>query len=1475
MYRTRKLSLFIAIVMVLQLSLPGWSDSRVVTAAANGPIVTSLVPADNMTNVALGANLKISFDENVKLGPSTANIYVVKTSTNEVVETIGVNSGQVSISGGKDVIIDPALSGMSGKFATNTDYHVLMDSGAILNASNNAAYSGIQNATIWNFRTVAVEDGLKPRSTAQTPVNGPHPITSTITVSFDEPVYAASGYITLSSTDDTRTIPVTSSNVTGSGTTTITIRPEGVLLPSTAYQVTVANNNFQDSAGNTFDSISWNFSTAAAPVNLANSPFFPADDATLVPVGTDLAITFDQPVQANAGKYVDIRRVSDNGSVERIEATDTTRISINNNARTVTINLKANLSANTAYYVIIESGAFSQPAPNAHQWFYGISAATIWNFSTGYGDDTSAPTFTALMPERNGSNVSLTTPLTLTFNEEVYPNSGNIEIRQSIGGTLFRSIPITSARVKGGGTKQITIDATSHISAIDPAKSFINNTKYYVTIGNRAIRDGAGNFFAGLSGASGWEFTITQDGVRPTLDTIYPASGATAIDVNATFSISFNKPIMRGADVAKIIKFIPTNTGATVSANFYVDPNNNKQILIQPRTPLTANINYYINIDEGAITDLVGNAFIGILNQFQWTFLTKGGDTTAPTVSKSEVSGSVIKLIYNEPLNPWLKPTPASYYVTVAGVPRSVTDVKIEGNVVHLTLSSTVGANQKVELSYTKPAVGLVQDITGNQAATLSKINIANGYTTTSPVVSSGSASGNNVVLNFSESLMSVSPYAYTQFTVTVGGSNYSTTSLWHNGSTVQLTLSGSIPSGQTVRVAYSAGNYPLYGMSGNQVNAFSNYDPNGSAGSGGSGVDTKAPALQYITAVSNIVTIKYNEVLNQASSPGIYQFTVMADSQVLTINNVAISGDSVNLTLNSSISTGQVIRVSYVANWNTIKDNSGNAATSYSQVTATNGFGFGGAATMQSAIVKGNILTITFSAYLDPKVSLAANSFLVRVKQTYRTVSNAQVAGNTIILTLSSPVKAGEQTDISFLNNTSGLKSMTGQPVTAFSNAAVVNDTSFADSLTGDYEAADGGGVTIKTSASMLTSDTSPAGVQTNRYTVQSDKFLAAITLSKDAGITSPRIVFKVPDLERAALVAIPVIALELALKSSSDVTFAVQHGTATYELPLRSLDFTTLARLGGGSNMSNHLLIAIDQGASTLTNPLITALNSTGATIVAGALNYELMVVNGLSKQKVETFSGYISRTLKTTGSVDTSQTAAVWLDPITGAISYVPTTFKTENGVTKATFKRKGNSAYALIKNTASFTDLSNHWSASTVHLMARKFIVEGHTTSKFEPNKSITRGEFATYIAKGLGLSGDRTTAAKFTDVNADTVMGAYIGAAAAAGIVNGMSGNTFKPDSNITRQDMAAMIMRAAKVAGLTVHLPSSSDSYVEKFTDRKEIGAYAKMNVAEAIYLGILTGKSPTKLSPTANATRAEGTVMIMRLLEKAELITK
>ena len=81
------------------------------------PTLTSSVPADNATGVALDANIVLNFDEFVDA--ETGNITIKKTSDNSIVETINVTSGQVSGSGTAQITINP-----SANFDGSTEYYI-------------------------------------------------------------------------------------------------------------------------------------------------------------------------------------------------------------------------------------------------------------------------------------------------------------------------------------------------------------------------------------------------------------------------------------------------------------------------------------------------------------------------------------------------------------------------------------------------------------------------------------------------------------------------------------------------------------------------------------------------------------------------------------------------------------------------------------------------------------------------------------------------------------------------------------------------------------------------------------------------------------------------------------------------------------------------------------------------------------------------------------------------------------------------------------------------------------------------------------------------------------------------------------------------------------------------------------------------------------------------------------------------------
>ncbi len=110
------------------------------------PTVSSFNPLDGATGVAINANLVITFNENIQLG--TAGNIVIYNSDATVFETIPYNDARITFST-NTVTINP-----SGTFVNSAGYYAQISGTAIRDVAGNN-YSGISDATTWNFTVVA------------------------------------------------------------------------------------------------------------------------------------------------------------------------------------------------------------------------------------------------------------------------------------------------------------------------------------------------------------------------------------------------------------------------------------------------------------------------------------------------------------------------------------------------------------------------------------------------------------------------------------------------------------------------------------------------------------------------------------------------------------------------------------------------------------------------------------------------------------------------------------------------------------------------------------------------------------------------------------------------------------------------------------------------------------------------------------------------------------------------------------------------------------------------------------------------------------------------------------------------------------------------------------------------------------------------------------------------------------------------
>ena len=98
------------------------------------------------------------------------------------------------------------------------------------------------------------------------------------------------------------------------------------------------------------------------------------------------------------------------------------------------------------------------------------------------------------------------------------------------------------------------------------------------------------------------------------------------------------------------------------------------------------------------------------------------------------------------------------------------------------------------------------------------------------------------------------------------------------------------------------------------------------------------------------------------------------------------------------------------------------------------------------------------------------------------------------------------------------------------------------------------------------------------------------------------------------------------------------------------------------------------------------------------------------------------------------------------------------------------------------------------APNISQMEQREITEGDAEGNYVPDGLVTRAQFATFLVRALGL--EPVDGQQFDDVDPDSVHAGNINAAAQAGITAGVTETTFEPDRSISRAQIASLLARA-------------------------------------------------------------------------------
>ena len=177
---------------------------------------------------------------------------------------------------------------------------------------------------------------------------------------------------------------------------------------------------------------------------------------------------------------------------------------------------------------------------------------------------------------------------------------------------------------------------------------------------------------------------------------------------------------------------------------------------------------------------------------------------------------------------------------------------------------------------------------------------------------------------------------------------------------------------------------------------------------------------------------------------------------------------------------------------------------------------------------------------------------------------------------------------------------------------------------------------------------------------------------------------------------------------------------------------------------------------------------------------------------------------------------------------------------------------------------FADLSGYqWASEAITALCERNVVNGVGGNLFEPYRPVKREEFVKMIVLALEIEAG-SGSVSFDDVPADSWALPYICAAVECGIITGQSEARFGCGMEITREDAAVILYRAARLKGI------AAGAEKEDFVDFDTVSDYAKEAVSRMSGAGVIHGMEDGSFRPGASANRAQAAKLIYELMKRA-----
>ncbi len=521
------------------------------------PVIVSTNPLSNATDVSLVTPVSIVFNENITTAAEFFDITVKNLSTGSVTSLASLNIS------GNTLTITSNFNRLSGDI-----YQVNIPADAVESMSGNILTVG----KIFNFTSM-----IPPVVVSTNPLDNATGVslTSPVTVKFNENITAGSAFngIYIKNLDTDIICALSSEKING---TTLTINMSNNRLFNDVYMVVIPVDAVKDLLGDNLTS-AYNFTFTTIPL-LKVTTTNPLENATGVSLTSPVTVKFNENITAGSafnGIYI---KNLNTGTMVALASKNIT-------GNTLTINSTYNRLFNDVYMVFLPVGAVTDS--------FGDNLTSAYNFTF-----TTIPLLkvTTTNPLENATGVSLTSPVTVKFNENITAGSAfnGIYIKNLNTGTV---VSLASKMINGS---TLTINMSN---------SRLFNDLYQVYLPAGAVKDLFGDNLT-----SAYNFTFTTIPLLKVTNS-NPLENATGVSLTSPVTVKFNENITSGSNYNGIyIENLSTGKLVTFSKNI----SGNILTFTMSSSRLYDNV-YRVYLPVGAVTDSFGD---NLTSAYNFTFTT-------------------------------------------------------------------------------------------------------------------------------------------------------------------------------------------------------------------------------------------------------------------------------------------------------------------------------------------------------------------------------------------------------------------------------------------------------------------------------------------------------------------------------------------------------------------------------------------------------------------------------------------------------------------------------------------------------------------------------------------------------------------------------------------------------------------------------------------------------------------------------------